>query len=63
MAKNDTGTSVVFWRGRYLAYVRHQESCPPDWPLVRAVGLSESEAMASCDATFKQGTTLMTLQF
>jgi len=40
--KNDTGTSVVRWQGRYLAYVRQQDSHPPDWPLVRAVGLTES---------------------
>jgi hypothetical protein len=43
VGKNDTGTSVVKWQGRYLAYVRQQESHPPDWPLVRAVGLTESE--------------------
>ena len=43
VGKNDTGTSVVRWQGRYLAYVRQQESHPPDWPLVRAVGLSESD--------------------
>ena len=42
VGKNDTGTSVVHWQGRYLAYVRQQESHPPDWPLVRAVGLTES---------------------
>lgn len=43
VGKNDTGTSVVKWQGRYLAFVRQQDSRPPDWPLVRAVGLSESE--------------------
>ncbi|MFH1571941.1 MAG: hypothetical protein ABIL09_28385 [Gemmatimonadota bacterium] len=43
VGKNDTGTSVLRWRGRYLAYVRQQESHPPDWPLVRAVGLAESD--------------------
>ena len=42
VGKNDTGSSVVRWRGEYLAFVRQQESCPPDWPLVRAVGLSTS---------------------
>ena len=40
--KNDTGSSVVFWRGEYLAYVRNQER-DPDWPAVmRGVALSTS---------------------
>lgn len=47
VGKNDTGSSVVRWRGEYLAYVRQQASCPPDWPLVRAVGLSTSADFAS----------------
>jgi len=39
--KNDTGTSVVWWQGEYLAFVRNQErdSRPS---LQRAVGLSRS---------------------
>lgn len=28
--KNDTGSSVVWWKGEYLAYVRNQER-DPDW--------------------------------
>ncbi len=40
--KNDTGSSVVFWKGRYLAYVRNQHP-DPNWPSVmRAVALSTS---------------------
>ncbi len=40
--KNDTGSSVVFWKGRYLAYVRNQAR-DPDWPgVMRAVALSTS---------------------
>lgn len=47
VGKNDTGTSLVKWQGRYLAYVRQQDAHPPDWPLVRAVGLTESEDFAT----------------
>ena len=40
--KNDTGSSVVFWKGEYLAYVRNQHP-DPDWPgVMRAVALSTS---------------------
>lgn len=40
--KNDTGSSVVYWKGRYHAYVRNQER-DPNWPgVMRAVALSTS---------------------
>ncbi|MBN1344203.1 MAG: hypothetical protein JXQ73_16070 [Phycisphaerae bacterium] len=41
--KNDTGSSVVLWKGKYLAYVRNQHP-DPTWPgVMRAVALSTSE--------------------
>ena len=41
VGKNDTGSSVLWWQGQYLAFVRQQER-EPEWPVVRAVGLSTS---------------------
>ncbi len=44
VGKNDTSTSVVFWKGEYLAYVRNQEKDDrPKSNLQRAVGLSISK--------------------
>jgi hypothetical protein len=40
--KNDTGSSVVFWKGEYLAYVRNQERDPNWRGVMRAVALSTS---------------------
>jgi hypothetical protein len=40
--KNDTSSSVVWWKGEYLAYVRNQAN-DPKWPgVMRAVALSSS---------------------
>jgi len=41
VGKNDTGASLIHWKGEYLAFVR-QQTRAPDWPVVRAVGLSTS---------------------
>jgi hypothetical protein len=41
VGKNDTGSSWLRWGDRYLAFVR-QQTHEPDWPVVRAVGLSTS---------------------
>ncbi len=39
---NDTGTSFVWWKGQYLAYVRYKYFVHGWPPLIRAVGLSAS---------------------
>lgn len=42
IGKNDTSSSVVYWNGQYMAYVRYQIS-DPVWPgVMRGVGLSVS---------------------
>ncbi len=43
VGKNDTNTSLVRWKGEYLAYVRYQVK-EPGWPAVmRGVGLCTSK--------------------
>jgi predicted choloylglycine hydrolase len=43
VGKNDTSTSVVYWKGQYLAFVRYQVK-DPQWPgVMRGIGLCVSK--------------------